>query len=354
VKEKLDIAFIGGDSAGALINEMFQDGLPSHPRVNKVDFEAVFSRWGEMPFQPTPIKDILDNITSYDLIFVNSDEVASKYESIIEGNKLWDRVVLYDCKDCQSVQKAYLNKPIVYFKRSWERTPHEWIPEGSDKVVPLAYAILNEYYDVIPLDFYQKFHHPIFSPKGRDIPVICTLPQCYRGVPRDKLVHAVKNYEWGLNNQSHNMQLTLIYTGGWILSSLAVLFRQPRILDYPQINWWYIYMHLLRRSQIIFTAHSHSATGDIRTWEAFSSGALVFIDEIDIPTNNPFEEGKHFIKIDINNLPKTFARAQELLSDQPERERIAQAGFEHGQKFHTPRARMDYVFEEIDKRKKWD
>ena len=112
-------------------------------------------------------------------------------------------------------------------------------------------------------------------------------------------------------------------------------------------------MHFLRRSQILLTAHSHSATGDIRTWESFASGALVVIDEIDIPTRDPFEPGKHYWPLDPKDIQKTLGEAKALLSNAEEREKIAMAGYEHGKKYHSTRARMDYIFDEIDKRKKW-
>lgn len=354
LKEKLDIAFLGGDSSGVLVNEMFQDGLMKHPRVNRKDFETIFPRWGEMPFNPIPKNDIINNIINYDIIFADSERIQGELEALFERLNLWKKVVIYDCKDDQNVRKEYIYKCLVYFKRSWQT---QLIPEDAINtcVLPLPYAILYEYYDVIPLDFYPQKHHRTYSPGGRDFGVMCTLPQCYRNVPRDTLAHAVKNYQWGCTTEehgSHHIQLTLAYTCGALYSSTSVGFRYPRNFSPPDINWWYIYMHFLRRTQILFTAASHSAVCDIRTWEAFSSGALVFIDFVDIPTTHPFEEGKHFIKIDMKDLPKTLEKAKELMSDNTERMRIAQAGFEHGMKYHTPVARMDYVFDEIDKRLK--
>lgn len=354
MKDKLDIAFLGGDSAGGIINDMFQDGLSNHPRVNKVNFECVFERFGKMPFEPTPAEEIIDNITKYDIIFVKSDEIGDEREALFDKLGLWDRVVINDCKDDQHVEEKYTPKCLLCLKRSWDT---EFLPKDLSRTVPLAYSIMDSYYNCIPLSFYPAHNHKTYSPQGRDMQVTCTLPQCYRGVPRDILAHAVKNYAWGRTSPehgSHNIQLTLVYTGGWLYSSMGTWYRHPIQMPYPEVNWWYIYMHFLRRSQVIFTAASHSAVCDVRQWESMSSGALVFIDFFDVPMPHPFEEGKHFIKIDMKDLPGTFKKAQDLLSNNEERQAIAQAGFEHGRLYHSTRARMDYVFDEIDKRKKWD
>lgn len=341
-----------------MINEMFQDGLPNHPKVEKVDFETVFPRWGNVLFPPTPVKEIQDKLASYDLIFLQCDIAdsqgnligSSNWSPLIENLKLWDRVIALDVKDDQTLVKQFVNKPLVYFKRSYDK---KFIPEGNTKVLPLAYAILDEYYDAIPWEYYNNRDHPVYSPHGRDIAVLCTLPQCFRGVPRDNLVAAIKKYDWGLlgeKRQNHNIQVTLAYTCGWLYSSTSVWFRHPRDFEFPQVNWWYIYMHLMHRAQIVFTASSHSAICDIRTWEAFSSGALVCIDFIDVPMPHPFIPGEHFLKLDVKDFPGTFEKAKELLDDNTERERIAMAGYEHGKKYHSVKARMDYVFEEIEKR----
>lgn len=335
---------------------MLQDGFSNHPRVHKTDFQTVFSRWGKWLLQATPVNEMLDRLTQYDLIFINSEMITQEREQLFDSLKLWDRVVVIDCKDDQNLRKEYIYKCLVYFKRSWEQEKGQWTPPDAKNVLPLAYAILDEYYDVIPYEFYAAQDHRVFSPLGRDIAVLCTLPQAYRGVPRDELVHAVKNYDWGMTTVKHGhhcSQLTLVYTSGWLYSSCAVLFRQPRTFAEPHINWWYLYMHFMHRAQIIFTAASHSAACDVRTWEAFSSGGLVAIDRVDVPMPHPFEPGTHYLEIDNKNLPKTFERAKELLSDNTERERMALAGYEHGKRYHTTRARMDYIFEEIDKRKTW-
>lgn len=354
MKDKLDIAFIGGDSCGGLINDMFQEGLTTHPRVNKVDFSTVFPRWGIMPFEPVPIDDIMARIDMYDLIIIKTDEIGDAREALFDRLGLWDRVVINDCKDDQHVDEKYVNKALLCLKRSYDT---EYLPADLSRIVPMPYAILDAYHDVIPYEYYNGRHHQIYHPHGRDFQIVCSLPQADRGCRRDKLVKAVKAHDWKLTTPehgSHNIQVSLIYTGGWLFSSLAVGYRFPRNLREPEINWWYIYMHFMRRAQVVFTAASHGAVCDMRTWEAFSSGALIFIDYIDIPTPHPFREGVHYIKVDHDDYEGTFRKAYELLCDNNERERIALAGYEHGKKYHSPRARMDFVFEEIDKRKKWD
>jgi hypothetical protein len=258
---------------------------------------------------------------------------------------LWDKIIIYDIKDNQilfdpvtgEVSNEWVSKPLMYIKRSWEEY---YLPVNREKMIPLDFAVLDAYLDVLPINYYDR----------RDLSITNTLIQGKRpGCPRDIITEKIKSFNWPIINDDIT-QLTLFYSIGWQSSWRHVGYRAELSPAAPLINWWYVYMHMLSRTKILFTGASHSAMGDTRTWEAFSRGPLVFVDHISIPQPNPMIAGEHYIKIDINDTDKMIQQTLELLKDETERARIAKAGHEHAIKYHSSKARVDYVMEEVIKR----
>lgn len=337
MKEKLNIAFIGGDSHAGTINDFFQDALPYHERVANVDFEWTSTRWGKHARDSVNIGDILSRVDQYDLFFINAYEARPEVLAIYPH--IWDKLVLYDINDDQHFHyHENQKKCLLYLKRSWDDRD---IPNHRDNIIPIDFALLQPYLDVIPEEFYPD----------RDMHVTCTLPQARNGSARAFVVKTVKDADWPYVHDFVT-QLTLFYSSGWVLSSAATAYRGEINPAPPHINWWYVYMHMLRRTRILFNAANHTAVGDHRTWEQFSSGALVITDRIAVPSPNLPEPGKHYIKFDMANPEKTIALAKELLQDDAEREKIAKAGREHAIKWHSSRARVDFVMSEAIKRLK--
>jgi hypothetical protein len=339
--KKFKVAFLGGDGHAGTINDMFQDSLPYHPLVESVDWEWTSARWGKHVLDSTNRGVIIDRINQYDLIFINPHYTridSPKLYEMLDDLNLWKRVILYDIDDDSTFHyPEYQKKCLLYLKRAWES---HMLPDNLSNVIPLDFPLFKWYLEVIPMDFYAL----------RDMAVTCTLPQVSRDVPRGLVVHTVKNTEWE-SVDGWIQQLVLFYSSGWTLSSAATSYREEIVPPAPRINWWYVYMHMLRRTKVLFNAANHSATGDHRTWEQFSSGALVVTDKIAVPSPNRPIAGEHYIQFDVNNPNKTIKVVKELLKDHKERERIAKAGLEHAIKYHHSDARVAYVMEEILKRK---
>jgi hypothetical protein len=338
---KFKIAYLGGDSHAGTINDMFQSSLPSHPLVEKVDWEWTSSRWGKHVLDTTPKSYILEHLSDYDLIFQNPWELNEKDNpgllELFNKLNLWKKVILYDIADDSTFHfREMQQKCLLYLKRAWE---NYMLPKDLGNVIPLDFPMFQEYLDVIPMDFYFK----------RDMVVTCTLPQIDRNLPRGLVVHTVKNTEWEAID-GWITQVTLFYSSGWVLSSAATSYRDELIPLPPRINWWYVYMHMLRRTQVLFNAANHSATGDHRTWEQFASGALVVTDKIAVPSPHLPEPGVHYIPFDISNPDKTIKVVKELLKDHTQRQKIAKDGLEHAIKYHSSNARVAYIIDEVVKR----
>ena len=344
MKDKFKIGFFCHDSHASMIIDLFQDALSTHPRVESVDWEGTFNRFGKKVLPEVGSQFLIDNITKYDLIFLELESIPPK-RKLFDDLRLWNKIIIYDTKDDQKIvdpttyetSTEYVEKPLLYIKRSWDEN---WLPANRKNMIPLDFGILNAYLKVIPRDHYAI----------RDLSITNTFLQNKRNnCPRDTITHAIKNYDWPIINDDIT-QVTLFYSIGFQTSAGHVGYRLEQTPTLPNINWWYTYMHILSRTKILFTGASHSATGDTRTWEAFSREPLVFIDKIPIPQPNPMIAGKHYIEIDVSNMENMIKQATELLKDEPERTRIAKAGYDHAVRYHSSQARVNYVMDEIIKR----
>lgn len=342
MKDKFKIAFFGKDSHAGCMIDMFQDALHSHPTVEHVDFETTFTRFGKTVVPMCGEKYLLENIKQYDIIFLQSGQIIPETEKLFDDLGLWGHTVVCDFYDDQRFETKWLNRCLLYFKRSWQ---NDYIPREFNNILPLPPCVFDFYPNIVPFGTYGI----------RDFSVTCTLMQGNRGRgwPRDIVSKAVKDADWTLYN-GELAPLTLIYGSGLNISNPATLYRTELTYLYPSLNWWNIYMHVLKRTKILFNA-THSEFGDIgenRTWEALGSGVVLFTNKIEAEGQQPYIDGVHYIKIDLDNIPKAINRAKELLMNEAELKKIAEAGFEFSMEYHSGKARINYVMEEIIKRLK--
>lgn len=109
------------------------------------------------------------------------------------------------------------------------------------------------------------------------------------------------------------------------------------------------YFKMLKRSRIIVTCNPNPWEGDHRTWEAFASGAFVFVDRMFTPLVHPLIDGEHCIFYDISG--PGFDLLQEKIRyyiDKPsEAAAIAKAGYNFTMKYHRTSNRIDEILEKI-------
>jgi len=109
------------------------------------------------------------------------------------------------------------------------------------------------------------------------------------------------------------------------------------------------YFRLLRRSRIVVTCNPSRWEGDHRTWEAFASGALVFIDRMWTPLTHPLVDGEHCIFYDLSDegLLKLKERIEFYLEHGELAYDIARRGHEFTMRYHRTSNRIDEILDVI-------
>ena len=107
------------------------------------------------------------------------------------------------------------------------------------------------------------------------------------------------------------------------------------------------YYKILSRSKISISCKGAGFdTG--RFWEILANKCLLFSPPLMNRMPHPFKEFKHFIPY--NNLNELKKWLYYYVEHDQEREEIARAGHEHLVKYHTSRARAEYLLETVNKR----
>ena len=233
-----------------------------------------------------------------------------------------EKTVVIDYHDRQ-----YFHCPvecIAYFKRSWVRRID--IPGGKYAIKetfprpphyhPLTMAIMDEF--IINEDV------------ERDIVLSCTLR---------------RTKGWHFNrirvlDLLEKMDIQGKIQVGEFNAGHMNRFNKPDMRDY---------FLLLKRSRIVVTCNPNKWEGDHRTWEAFASGALVFIDRMWTPLTHPLIDGKHCIFYDLSDegLLKLEERIRFYLNHNELAYDIAREGHEFTMKYHRTSNRIDEILDVI-------
>ena len=109
------------------------------------------------------------------------------------------------------------------------------------------------------------------------------------------------------------------------------------------------YQRHLRDTQIVVTANPFFYEGDFRLWEAFLSGAMVFVDTMIIPgfLPNPMVDGVHFVQYDPSNRTDFVTKLQYYTNNIEVAKQIALRGYEFVLNFHMPTNTVEYVLDTV-------
>jgi hypothetical protein len=96
-------------------------------------------------------------------------------------------------------------------------------------------------------------------------------------------------------------------------------------------------------SHIVVTANPSYWEGDFRLWEALSTGSLVFVDEMKVPTPYPLIHNDTIIYFSVFNKPDFYDKLDYYLRERELSRVIARRGYEHALKYHRTVNTVDYI-----------
>lgn len=316
---------------------MMAEGLLARP-----DVEAFFSRTfqvlGRPLTQALSEAELLTAMDNADLIFLCDRKHYPQPHMIkaIAQRRLWPKVVIYDFQDSPQVERAWLKRARAYFKRSFpigvKRQPRR--QRRNKPVFPLDFGVLHCYPEVfdrfdVPRDIDVGYY---FQPQS--------LIRKHKLRRRGHVLQRLQAANW----KGYNTRIGQV--------TLDAMAGRSSVFESPEENQWVAYMGHLKQTKILFNAFPDRWDGDMRTWEAISSGALCFLDRTYIPSPNYFEHGRHCFFYDATD-PASIRDAVQLArtylqpDKQAEREAIAARGRHHALHFHRSINRVNYVFEKL-------
>ncbi len=306
---------------GSRQHQLFNQGLMATPNIllktNKpyIQFGAVLN---------PPSKTIFEDLLNCDLIFRCGDLhfTIKSFDSFMDENDLWEKTIYYDFKDSPNIEPHRLLYCKSYCKRSVligeERLP---IPKTKIPILPIDYAALVEYY--LP------------QPDNRTI----DLAYLYTPKPFEKRRALVYQLLKGANIPN---SIIGNVTKGDGHGRKAIF--SPR-----ENNSFIKYLQTINQSKIVFTVFPDNHDGDSRIWEAFASGALVFMNISFIPSAFPLIDKKHCIQFDATNAESVrmaISLAKYYLKNENEekRKKIANEGYHFVKQHHQAKNRIEQIF----------
>jgi len=217
---------------------------------------------------------------------------------------------------------------VALFKRSWPKKADEgrrvtgFYDFGNNflNVYPTGYGIVKDY---LPFEQFNT---------NRDIDVICSLRRFDGPTSPRELTMA-----WMREYQSRSKIKGKIRVGSISSGSREVVDNS--------------YQKTLNRAKIIVTANPMKWEGDSRLYEALASGALVFVDAIYTPLENPLIHDEHVVFFDTSNTDeakrKLFERLDFYLRNEARRQQVAWRGYVHAMRHYRAVNRMDDVFTKV-------
>jgi hypothetical protein len=306
----------------ARYHAMISQGLWSNPEFS-VTFNMPFVSLAQTICPADP--DLQASLLKADYIFRGDDEhfCLPEIDAILDNHDLWKRVIYYDFKDSPSIDRHRLEGCAAYIKRSW--------PHGYDRTPPQPTKI-----PILPMDFGlldEYFHVPV--PERKCVDIACLFPHR----------PAIGKRRFGLVEEL--LKIAPLYPNSIIgKATTAARVGRRALFDPADNNPFLTYLKVIKQSKIVFTAYPDQWDGDSRTWEAFSSRALVFMDETFIPSAHPFVNGTHCIVYnarDRASIRDAIGLARYYLANARDRESVAQAGYVHALTHHTPIARVKSI-----------
>lgn len=342
----------------------WKDGSIGNPRIESIHWNTA------APWIPDSSKywrglgEIIKGADQYDIIvmpaFLETEQDGQKWIpdwgldliEQLEAKRLWDRVVIWQLpSDDSRLWERALKQCRLYMHRLWpwdRPMPRGLWPFGKDErppnLHPVDFSAPNAHFDLVPVNLYK-----------RDIGMgyFFGFNRYDTSIWRGKVGKMLREAKW-----PPGAYLDFDYTLGHGMNFWGHWVRSYPLHGDGQLNWWYVYLHKLRRCKVIFGCSGNSNVimgGDMRTPQILASGALAFVQKMTIPLPHPYEDGRHCFFYDPTSEDSIFEAIEKakyyLQPDrlhperQKEREEMGRRCFEHASKYHRPINRVNYVLD---------
>ncbi len=222
------------------------------------------------------------------------------------------KLVIIDYRD--SPNDVFNTECLKYFKRSVVNKKNMSLINYNREIIPISYCLKHEvlqFENVFEYDRYIDIAI-FFHPSG--------------GSSRNKTARFIKE-----KFSNYNIFVGLSGADG------------PIGRNSIQTDYYEKMFH----SKIVVTCNPDDWEGDYRTWEALSTGSLVFVDNMLAPIPYPLINKEHIIFYDRNNLLELAEKILFYLNNPELAKKISQQGNRHALKYHKPSDRIDQILSHL-------
>ena len=190
---------------------------------------------------------------------------------------------------------------------------------------------LGQYFVPFPYSVWDNYTSGMVLGAPRDVRVVCTVRTHAEKQPaRTRVVGFLKEILFGEFGLNPGEDAVVGDTGG-----------HRKTVDASYFGW-------MRSAQIVVTCNPSHWDGDFRLFEALSSGALVFTDELHTPQPYALVDGVHCVVYDTHDKGDLRRKLAYYLERPREAARIAANGLAHVLRHHRAVSRVDYVLRTLD------
>lgn len=257
------------------------------------------------------------NVCDYIFIDFRDFDALGKYTM-----EHFKKMIIIDFRD----QANIINIPCFkYFKRSVVNKNLMKFREYNREIIPISYCIRNESLNLDP------FKHIRESERDTDIGIFFP---CNDKINQNRLISKeIARYIFD-NFKNYKTHVGLCGKKG------------PKGRNSIQSEYFEKMFH----SKIVVNCNPDDWEGDYRTWEALSSGALVFVDNMITPVIHPLVHGKHVIFYDRNNRSDLKTKLLYYLNHPDLARKIAIQGNKFAIDHHKPSDRIDEILNHLPKK----
>lgn len=250
--------------------------------------------------------DIFRDLKRSKIIFMGDQDF---FHDFFDRENLWNRVIFYDYRDTTNFIETIPLK-VPYFKRSLFKGNDRKPVKFTRKIKPISHFSLKEYFVGEKEKIYD--FGCFFDLNNKNIG--CRRLNLLSSLLKEKLPNSLVGVSTGFGNNAR--------------ISITSSSKNNNFLDFISMQ---------SQCKIIFTAQPELVDGDNRTWEALSSGALVFCENPMIHLNNPIIQGKHCFFFNANSMDsikEAIEKANCYIANREDREIISKSGVEFVKKYH--------------------